>query len=136
MVSPITRPNPSRMAEMSPDKDAGTSTLRMVWSRVAPRAKDASLKCRGTLVRASSAREKIVGMAINARRHPAVKALRRSLMGKPGTQDNQLVSESDLRDWPRIATPKKPRTTEGIAAMNSMAGLIQVFSPVPATSLT
>src|SRR6266480_3675870 len=38
MVSPMTRPSPSRIADTIPERDAGTITRPMVWRRLAPSA--------------------------------------------------------------------------------------------------
>ena len=69
---------------------------------------------------ASSAREKIVGIAISASRQAAVVALSRSAIGNPGTQSNAGNCDTRLKVSPSIAMPKKPSTTLGMAEMNSM----------------
>ena len=38
IVSPMTRPSPSKTADTIPESEAGTSTRPIVWSRLAPSA--------------------------------------------------------------------------------------------------
>ena len=78
----------------------------------------------------------MVGIAINASSEPAVKTFKRSLIGKKEIQLNQCDCEAARIASPTTAMPKKPSTTDGIAAMNSMYGLISFFSLRPAISLT
>ena len=111
MVSPITRPSPSNIAEMMPVIAEGTIILMHVCHWLAPRESEASLKALGTLFRASSASVKMVGTAIRARRQPAVREFSLSLV-------NSLIIP------PSTAIPKKPITTDGIADINSMLGFM------------
>ena len=120
MVSPITRPSPSNIAEMMPVIAEGTIILMHVCHWLAPRESEASLKALGTLFRASSASVKMVGTAIKARRHPAV-------------SEFNLSSAKTVIHPPSIEIPKNPIRIEGIDAINSIAGLMSDFSLVFAT---
>ena len=128
IVSPITRPKPKRIADTIPDNAQGKMTLKIVCNRLPPSAKEASLKDLGTLFKASSHKVKMVGMAIKANNPPAVKAFKRSLIGKKGTQDKKSIPEKSRRNFPNTAIPKKPMTTDGMAEINSMYGLIKFCS--------
>ena len=66
MVSPMARLMPRMTPVPMPLRLAGTSTWRRVSQRVAPRARDPSRSSRGTMARASSDMEVMVGMAIKA----------------------------------------------------------------------
>ena len=123
MVSPITRPNPSRTAEIIPVIAEGKITRAQVCQRVAPSEREASLKARGTLFNESSARVKIVGTVIKASRKPAV-------------SEFNLSSAITLTNPPSTAIPKNPINTEGIAEINSMHGLITDCSLADATWFT
>ena len=63
---------------------------------------------------------KMVGIAINASRQPAVKTLSRSSSGKKGTQAIMSSCDKLRMASPKTTTPKNPMTTEGIAETNSM----------------
>ena len=108
----MTRPKPKRTAEIIPVIADGKIILAHVCHLVAPRDKEASRRARGTLLSESSAKVKIVGTVIKARRNPAVKEF-------------NLSSEIKLTIPPRTAMPKKPINTEGIAEINSIHGLIK-----------
>src|SRR5262245_7066289 len=116
----MTRPRPSNVAETIPESAAGTNTRPIVWNRFAPRAYDASLNPRGTFRNASSERVKMVGTAIRASKHPAVKTFRRSLIGKNEIQWSHGDWEAARMAWPTTAIPKKPSTTDGMAEKNSI----------------
>ena len=73
---------------------------------------------------------------MSASRQPAVKIFSRSLIGKNETQLNHDDCDAARMACPTTAMPKNPRTTDGIAEMNSMYGLINRFSWRDATSLT
>ena len=77
-----------------------------------------------------------MGTAIRASKEPAVNTFRRSLIGKNGTHFMNEAREIARIVSPSTAMPKKPSTTDGIAEMNSMYGLIRLFSIGEATSLT
>ena len=57
-------------------------------------------------------------------------------MGNALIQLNACHCVSSRNLSPRTATPKKPITTEGIAEMNSMYGLMRCCSAGLASSLT
>ena len=74
-----------------PDKAEGRTTPRTVCILLAPPANDAWLYASGTLLSASSARVKMVGTAMNARRSPALNMFNRSCIGNPGIQESQVT---------------------------------------------
>jgi hypothetical protein len=111
MVSPTALPMPRMMAVEMPEPAAGITTLVRVCHRLAPSARDASRKLRGTKLNASSARLATVGVAMMPRISDAVKAL--SPEGTP------------RRFWMKGATmimPKKPKMMDGIPARISIRG--------------
>ena len=65
-----------------------------------------------------------------------MKIFSRSLIGKNETQLRKCDCEAARTACPTTAIPKKPSTTDGIAEMNSMYGLINRFSWSEAISLT
>jgi hypothetical protein len=76
MVSPTARPNPIMIAENMPGLAVNSTTLIMVCQGVAPKAREPTVKCFGTLKMASSAIEKIVGITANPIATPTTRALR------------------------------------------------------------
>ena len=54
IASPMARPVPSTIAVIIPALAAGSTTWKIVWILVAPIAREALLKCRGTALRADS----------------------------------------------------------------------------------
>ncbi len=67
MVSPMARPKPIMTAEKTPGSAEGSTTLQAVCQQLAPRAREAAVKLRGTLEIASSAMVKIIGITAKPR---------------------------------------------------------------------
>ena len=113
MVSPMARDMPSMMAVPMPDRAAGTTTRTMVSQRVAPSAREASRRERGTARRASSETEQMVGRLMMASTSEALSRLRP--VAAPSTSWRMGASTT---------MPRKPSTTEGRAASSSTKGLM------------
>jgi hypothetical protein len=102
------------IAATMPEMAAGTTTVRLVVSRLAPRPYDASRSETGTARIASSEIEAISGIVSTPTARPA---------------ENRLKSEADgLMPWTMFGLmnrrAKKPRTTLGMPASISRIGLI------------
>ena len=109
----MARDMPSITAVPMPESAAGMTTRTVVCQRVAPRAREASRRSRGTLYRASSETEQMVGTLIRARTREALSRFR------PVAAPSQ--------SWMTGASttmPRKPSTTEGRAASSSTNGLM------------
>jgi hypothetical protein len=112
IVSPMALDIPKITAVQIPDKAPGIDTYIMVSQEVAPKAREASFKSRGTAYRASSAILQMVGRLINASTTDAVNKLIPTAMSKVSCNQGAITIK-----------PKKPSTTEGKAAGNSTMGL-------------
>ena len=99
-------------AVLIPEIEAGTITRIIVSQRVAPRAREASLRATGTLWMASSEILQMVGIDIKASIKEALKRFRP--VGK---------SKTSCRKGATKTIPKNPITTEGRAARSSTTGL-------------
>ena len=65
IVSPTARPKPIMIAEKIPGLAVGRMTRVTVCQRLAPRASDPARRFLGTLEKASSAMEKMIGITAN-----------------------------------------------------------------------
>ena len=76
MVSPRARPRPSMLAEMMPGRANGSTAIRIISQRVAPRASAASSCSRGVCRKTSRQSAVTIGRIITASTTEAVKIVR------------------------------------------------------------
>jgi hypothetical protein len=73
MVSPRARPRPSNDAPTMPDRARGSTAIRIISHRVAPRASAASFSLRGVLRKTSRQTAAMIGSTMIASTSPAEK---------------------------------------------------------------
>ena len=73
IVSPIARPRPSIEAPTIPEREYGSTAMRIISQRVAPSASDASLSSAGTVAMTSREIALTIGRIMIARISPATK---------------------------------------------------------------
>ena len=73
IVSPIARPRPSIAAPVMPEREYGSTAIRIISQRVAPSASDASLRSGGTVEMTSREIAETIGRIMIARISPAMK---------------------------------------------------------------
>ncbi len=109
IVSPMARPKPSITAAKMPLAAAGSTMRYVVCQRELPSAREPWRISSGTACSASSEIETIVGRQRIPTTRPAVNPVR------------PLERWNNSRiGWTSSTMPMSPKTTEGMAAMNSM----------------
>ncbi len=73
MVSPTARPRPIITAEKMPGLAVGSTTRVAVCQRLAPSAREAAVRCDGTLENESSAMVKMIGMTAKPSAKPTTR---------------------------------------------------------------
>ena len=122
-VSPSARPRPSIAPPMTPERPYGSTAIRIISQRVAPRASAAS-RCRdGAWGKTSREIALMIGRIITASTRPAVSIVRPVADAGPaksGIQPRLRAARSEgHQPGARPAMPQKPKTMLGMAASRS-----------------
>ncbi len=124
MVSPSARPRPSITAAMTPGRPYGSTAVRIISHRVAPRASAASSLAVGVCRNTSRESEVMIGstMIASTREPSRIELPYGPSPPKIGIQPKYLFSQTDRsRDRPlRKSRPHRPNTTLGTAASRSI----------------